>query len=832
MMTNSFFNNLKQQIATETAVKTNLDYALRYAALGWAVLPCHSIKDGTCSCGQANCTSPGKHPLVGKGSHDATTYKPTIEHWFTRWPDANIGIATGKKSGFFAVDVDIKHHLGKYGDESLDALEKEYGKLPETITAFTGSGGNHYLFLTPEFGEIPNSTGALAPSIDIRGEGGYIIVEPSIHLSGLSYAWIDSDPIFDRSKISAAPEWLLKALRRDKSVLSVNNTGMVFETSELDALGQDQRDDLLAALAFCPNVERDDWLRVGMALHSMDAGAAGFAIWCDWSMTCAKYNDKDQARVWLSFTHKKQTKIYKESIFFIARQHGYISTIEQAKQQATQQASQQIIEQINNPPIYQVIPSTVSDTTTYPASDTLNQKATQPASQQKKQAVTYPDKKLPTHVAIEPTIQPINHVFPVHALNQLAGFINAGSSVYSETATTQAVIALAATLASRRYVTPQGDSCHLYLGISSGSIGSIGELRYASRGIQTVMRQAGLRRMVRDGRLASTQALYKTLYHSPASIYLCDDYSAMINLTKRQTTGGIEVVLNHLTQLFDTKEKQLDSPEEAGIRSPDDTQPLIIRPCLSMLALLHYSQLATFAKSSELGRGAAEQFLFAICDNDDFQLKEESDVRIPTELIALIRQVRGIPETDEELSLEAIFNHLPGVEPALIAVVFADPLSHYDALIDEVSDDRRYRMFKTAARKNFRRLCTVLAAFDNPVNPVASKVIMGWAAQYIVENLRRLLAIVDFVVSDDGKPELYQLIIEIIMRNGATGIRPSDLVKYCRPLKKLPQDKRDELVNSLIDDGDIALVAMKSVAGQTVKRLVFTKFLQGGSNEN
>ncbi len=316
-MSYDFFNSLKQQIATEKAVKSNLDYALKYASMGWYVLPCHTIVEGACSCKKSDCTSPGKHPLVGNGSSDATTYKPTIEQWFTRWPNANIGIATGKdKSGFFAVDVDIKHHLGKFGDESLYQLEKEYGKLPDTVTAKTGSGGWHYLFLTPEFGEIPNSTGKLSPSIDIRGEGGYIIVEPAMHISGLSYAWIDSDPIFGDIKISPSPEWLLKALRRDKSVLSINNSnGMVFESSELDAMGESQLQDLMTALSFCPNIERDDWLTIGMALHSLDSGEAGYKIWCQWSSTCDKFNDKDQARVWLSFTHKNKPK-FSKSLFF------------------------------------------------------------------------------------------------------------------------------------------------------------------------------------------------------------------------------------------------------------------------------------------------------------------------------------------------------------------------------------------------------------------------------------------------------------------------------------------------------------------------------------
>jgi hypothetical protein len=87
--------------------------ALVYAARGWHVLPVHWIVDERCSCGDADCKSPGKHPLTKRGLLDATTDEATIRNWWNNWPNANVAIRTGEGSQIFAVDMD-----GKKGQET------------------------------------------------------------------------------------------------------------------------------------------------------------------------------------------------------------------------------------------------------------------------------------------------------------------------------------------------------------------------------------------------------------------------------------------------------------------------------------------------------------------------------------------------------------------------------------------------------------------------------------------------------------------------------------------------------------------------------------------
>jgi hypothetical protein len=165
----------------------NLSAALAYAKnLQWLVLPCHSFsEDGNCTCRAIDCGAAGKHPRTANGMKDATTDAKKIESWWSQWPDANIGIATGTVSGFDAVDIDPRHG----GDDSLQDAKSEHGELPETVEALTGGGGRHLLF--KHAAGVRNTAGRLA-GIDVRGDGGYIVVAPSRHQSGQLYSWEDS----------------------------------------------------------------------------------------------------------------------------------------------------------------------------------------------------------------------------------------------------------------------------------------------------------------------------------------------------------------------------------------------------------------------------------------------------------------------------------------------------------------------------------------------------------------------------------------------------------------------------------------------------------------
>lgn len=100
------------------------------------------------------------------------------------------------------MDVD-----GEKGRAALEALEEQFGPLPETWESLSGSGdGFHMIF---KGAGIRNTASAIAPGIDIRGEGGQICAPPSIHKSGGFYRWADGCAPWERP-IAEAPDWLWK----------------------------------------------------------------------------------------------------------------------------------------------------------------------------------------------------------------------------------------------------------------------------------------------------------------------------------------------------------------------------------------------------------------------------------------------------------------------------------------------------------------------------------------------------------------------------------------------------------------------------------------------
>jgi hypothetical protein len=136
------------------------------------VFPCHFIRDGKCSCGSAECTAVRKHPITKDGLFAATIDIEKIEQWWRVNPAANVAIRTGEESNCWVLDLD-----GIEGIRSFSQIESEHPDLPETPLSETGGGGRHLLFAYPESG-ISKAAKLQGESVDVRGEGGYVIVEP------------------------------------------------------------------------------------------------------------------------------------------------------------------------------------------------------------------------------------------------------------------------------------------------------------------------------------------------------------------------------------------------------------------------------------------------------------------------------------------------------------------------------------------------------------------------------------------------------------------------------------------------------------------------------
>lgn len=199
--------------------------ALDYLHRGWSVIPMRA-RD--------------KRPAIRWQEYQSVPAgEREVRDWFRRWPDDNVGIVTGAVSGLLVLDVDPRHG----GDASLARLEREHGPLPRTLEVLTGGGGRHLYFAHPG-GNVRNRV-AIAPGIDLRGDGGCVVAPPSLHPGGRHYRWVpdhgpgDVDP-------APLPHWLLRLVAENAPA---GHTLAFWRTLLQDGVAQGERNNTIASLS-------------------------------------------------------------------------------------------------------------------------------------------------------------------------------------------------------------------------------------------------------------------------------------------------------------------------------------------------------------------------------------------------------------------------------------------------------------------------------------------------------------------------------------------------------------------------------------------------------
>jgi Bifunctional DNA primase/polymerase, N-terminal. len=160
-------------------------------------------------------TPKDKKPLRGfKWRTDATKDTAKIAALWTKYPDANIAWCTGDDSGCFAIDVD-----GDEGERQFETLQKELGRLPDTVTVLTPGKkdkgpGKHLLFKYPE-NEIKGRNGIVS-NIDIKSDRGYCVLPPSVHPDGTGTYCFAAGKAFGEIDVADCPQVWLDFIRDNK----------------------------------------------------------------------------------------------------------------------------------------------------------------------------------------------------------------------------------------------------------------------------------------------------------------------------------------------------------------------------------------------------------------------------------------------------------------------------------------------------------------------------------------------------------------------------------------------------------------------------------------
>ena len=177
-----------------------LSAARRYASEGLPVVPLHGLKDGRCTCGNANCCQPGMHPRTKNGVADATTDLAQIENRWTKWRKAKIGIVFGGSSKLLGLMTD-----GETGQQKLREIIGTNGKLPRTVTIWDGDRETR---LFRYDGNYPPN-GDVTDNVRILGEDDFVVAPSSLDDSTGKRRFPKGRAVGE-VKIARAPDWLFE----------------------------------------------------------------------------------------------------------------------------------------------------------------------------------------------------------------------------------------------------------------------------------------------------------------------------------------------------------------------------------------------------------------------------------------------------------------------------------------------------------------------------------------------------------------------------------------------------------------------------------------------
>jgi hypothetical protein len=202
--------------------------ALHYAGMGYSVFP--TMPDGADA-------KRNKAPLTDRGYMDATTNELIIRHWWEKWPLANVAIVT---AGLVVIDTDPGNTW--LAHEDFADFVDDLNKAPQAITP---RGGSHRFFRQPDGCDYHNTASKIAPHVDTRANGGYVIAAPS-RIDGKEYRWLEGAELPRANELPLPPDWLLRELDRTSATNTAIDADCVSPAESV--IPEGQRNDTLFKL--------------------------------------------------------------------------------------------------------------------------------------------------------------------------------------------------------------------------------------------------------------------------------------------------------------------------------------------------------------------------------------------------------------------------------------------------------------------------------------------------------------------------------------------------------------------------------------------------------
>jgi hypothetical protein len=298
---------LAVQAATETYASTGsmLDAALAYASWGVPVFPVDAKRKRPIPKRDPDPSGRFKDGIPGSGCvYKATADAGQIRAWWTNRSHL-IGLPMGEKTGVWALDVDTAEDHAD-GVAEWSAITAQHAPII-TREHRTATDGLHLIFKWDAEQPMGCSSGALPVGIEVKGQGGYIVVPPSRRKHRAYTVHNDIDP-------GDAPQWLTDLIRPAPA-----SDGSPWNTTTVDL------DELADAMQFVPNdnLSWDEWTAIALAIFAATEGL-GFDLFDDFSQRSSKYDAATTLERWEEIQGSPPNRTGAEKIFKIARENGWL----------------------------------------------------------------------------------------------------------------------------------------------------------------------------------------------------------------------------------------------------------------------------------------------------------------------------------------------------------------------------------------------------------------------------------------------------------------------------------------------------------------------------
>lgn len=752
--------------------RSPLSFARRYARLGWHVMPlwwAHQV-DGVwrCACGNVACENAGKHPISNaapRGQNSATTDETTIGRWWAQYPSANIGVVLAS-SNLVAIDIDPRNG----GHITIEEIEARHGPLRSEVTQLTGGGGEHRVFCVPA-GQHVQVPGTLGLGVDVK-HNGYIVVEPSRHISGQQYVWEASSDPLEGAVPSPLPDWV-RSVRPAQPPLE-HPAARVLDTREVL--------ELQSALAVLDPDSRDNWKDVGMALHATGAGQQAYGIWVDWSRQSAKFDAADQLRVWRSFKPRGLDGLTVAWIFGQAQANGWVNPRSNAAQG------------VLAPPAVEI------------------------SERQLEQAVS--KQSAPAQDATPPHLLTIPGM-----LGQAVDWINATARKPQPLLAVQAAIALGSVVLGRRYRTSNGNWSMLYLlNVAQSGAGK----EHAKYAVETLLEAAGLAALIGAGRFASESSVTSALIDKPAHFSVLDEFGKMLQSASVAQNYADRNTLKALMEVWGRSDGVMRpvAYSTAGLSSrqaEDLAKRLVRKPSLTMLAMSTGDTLFGGLTSAAVADGFLSRYLTVHADRGRQMAEPVEDITPSERLVEWLQNAHaGALRTGNMTTLPVPHD----MEPTPIVVDFdSGALAAFAALerrthqrMDELDSEGLAEML-TRITEIAMRLSLIVAVSCDSLTVQRQHAL--WACEYVEHHSARNIQMLRERLSEGPFDQLCKEIRRLVVKAGAKGMTERDMDKASRAWRASPDRMRTDALASLRRREEITLVDIPSASGRGRKRQAY-----------